>query len=130
MTQRTGYLQDQAANRVAAVTVAPVGDRYEGTILLGSTPPDLRQLFEEYEELVEGQVLSRLDDVEGRIAALGLRIVFDEGTEAGVDDLQVYPSTGSVSFLTRDSQVSAGLAGPGRVSTPSGNGPIYPTRAE
>jgi hypothetical protein len=128
MSQRTGYLKDQASNRVASLAIAPVGDRYEGTIALGGTPADLRKLFEEYEELVEGQILSRLDDIEGRIAARKLRVIFDDGAESAVEDLQVYPSTGAVSFAAKESLAQTGLAQPRRISTGSADGPTHPTR--
>ncbi|MBO0700565.1 MAG: hypothetical protein J2P46_19365 [Zavarzinella sp.] len=129
MSQRTGYLKDQSSDQVASFAVVPVGDRYEGTITLARTPLDLRRLFDEYEELVEGQVFSRLNNIEERIAARRLRVVFDDGTESAVEDLQVYPSTGAVSFAARESKAQTGLAQTRRVSTPGGDAATHPTRA-
>src|SRR5262245_7495368 len=101
MTPRPLYLIDSSANRLAALNVAAVGDHFVGTIALDATPPPLRALFAEFEELVEGQVLSLLDDIEARIAATSLRVVFEDGSVAPVADLQVFPSTNAVSFKVR-----------------------------
>jgi len=128
MSHRTGYLKDHESKRVASLTVAPVGDRYEGTVVLGGTPPDLRRLFEEYEQGVEGQVFSRLEELEGRIAARRLRALFDDGTEVAVEDLQVYPSTGAVSFVAKGSLTQTGPAQRRRVSTVGGAGSPHSTR--
>lgn len=95
------YLIDQTASRIATLDVSPLGDHYEGTITLESMPLQLKRLFEEYEEIVEGQILSLLDIIEEKICKLGLRVLFDNGTIASVCDLQVFPSTGAVSFKTR-----------------------------
>lgn len=104
MTPRPLYLIDPSAARVAALDVAPAGDHFEGSVALDATPAELRRLFEEYEEVVEGQVLSLVDDIEERVGALLLRAVFDNGSVAPVCDLQVFPSTNSVSFKTRQPQ--------------------------
>ena len=61
-------------------------------------PPQLRQLFEEFEAIVETQMFALLDDIEGRIEATALRVAFADGSSAPVRDLQVFPSTRAVSF--------------------------------
>ena len=101
MANRPLYLIDQSSAQVAALDVQFRDDRFEGTISLDATPPQLRQLFEQFEEIVEGQTFSLLDDIEEKIAAVPLRAVFENGAEADVTDLQVYPSTKAVSFKTR-----------------------------
>ena len=68
---------------------------------LEHTPPEFKRLFEEYEEIVEGQMFSLLDDIEEKIGVIPFKVSFADGTEASVEDLQVYPSTGAVSFKTR-----------------------------
>lgn len=100
MTPRPQYLIDDSSTCVATLDVAPNGDHFEGAVSLESTPPDLRRLFDEFEEIVEGQVLSLLDAIEEKIGALPLRVVFDNGAVANVCDLQVFPKTNSVSFKT------------------------------
>lgn len=101
MTSQPIYLIDPSTARVAALDVASVGDHFEGTISLELTPLHLKQLFEEYEEIVEGQIFSLLNEIEERIGTIPLRAVFDNGSEAAVCDLQVFPTTRSVSFKTR-----------------------------
>ena len=101
MTTQPVYLVDQCSSRVAALNVEPVGDCYLGTICLDRTPADLKHLFEDFEENVEGQMFSLADEVEEKIAIIPLRVVFPDGAEAYVEDLQVYPSTKKVSFKVR-----------------------------
>ncbi len=101
------YLLDQANRRVASLNVNFTGTHYEGTISLDQAPPDLKRLFEEYEEIVEGQMFSLLDGIEEKIGVIPLKVSFENGTEAYVEDLQVFPSTGGVSFKTRQPVKSA-----------------------
>ena|SRR5438874_8426997 len=89
---------DPCRNVVATAQVAKQGDRLAGLIDLDLMPASLRQQFEEYEEIVNGQVFSLLDVIEEQIDTLGLRVVFGNGSEAAVEDLQIYPATGRVSF--------------------------------
>jgi hypothetical protein len=98
MTQRPLYLTDTSAARLATLAVSPVGDLFEGTIQTDHLPDDLRQLFAEFEEVVEGQMFSLLDQVEDRIRTARLRVVWEGGADTPVSDLQVFPSTGAVSF--------------------------------
>jgi hypothetical protein len=98
METRTVKLIDPSHKIVATVHVADEGAFYGGTIELRETPPDLRALFEEFEEIVNGQMFAFLDDIQERIAALPLKAIFDTGQELHVKDLQVFPSTGDVSF--------------------------------
>ncbi len=107
MTTQTICLVDQSSTRVALLNVRPIGDRYRGTICLDGTPPELKQLFEEFEETVEGQMFSLADEIEEKIGLIPLRVVFPDGMEAHVDDLQVYPSTKRVSFKIRQASTAA-----------------------
>ncbi|HEV3385852.1 MAG TPA: hypothetical protein VG097_13630 [Gemmata sp.] len=101
MAHRPLYLIDQSAARLADLDVSLVGDHFEGTISLEATPPQLKRLFREYEEIVEGQTFSLLDEIEQKLNALQVRTVFDDGSVVNVCDLQIFPSTNSVSFKTR-----------------------------
>ena len=83
------------------MNVDPVGDRYRGTVCLDTTPLELKHLFEEFEENVEGQMFTLADEMEEKIGAIPLKVVFPNGMEAHVEDLQVYPSTKRVSFKVR-----------------------------
>lgn len=91
----------QGHNRVAVLNVTFTGTHFEGTISLEQTPPHFKRLFEEYEEVVEGQMFSLLDQVEEKIGVIPFKVSYEDGTEAYVEDLQVFPSTGEVSFKTR-----------------------------
>ena len=111
MTHQPTDLIDDTGARIATLEVSPVGDRYEGTAGLDRLPTALRTLFEEFEDVVEGQVFSLLDGIEDRIRATALRVLFADGLSSPVADLQIYPSTGAVSFKT------------GRALAESPNGP-------
>jgi hypothetical protein len=43
-------------------------------------------------------MFSFLDEIQEKIGSLTIKAVFDDGCEAPVKDLQVFPSTGEVSF--------------------------------
>jgi hypothetical protein len=98
METRTVKLIDPSRKVVATAQVADEGAYYGGTIDLRDTPPSLRALFDEFEEIVNGQMLSFLDDIQERIGTLSLKAAFNTGDEVPVRDLQVFPSTGEVSF--------------------------------
>jgi hypothetical protein len=100
MTPRPIDLLDQG-KKVARLNVTHTGTYYEGMISLEDTPPELKHLFAEYEEIVESQMFSLLDGIEEKMGLFAFKVSFDDGTEAYVDDLQVFPSTGAVSFRTR-----------------------------
>ncbi len=97
----TTYLVDESSARIAALDVKPSGDLYRGTICLDATPPQLKHLFEEFEENVEGQMFCLADEVEEKIAVMPLRVVFANGVAEYIEDLQVFPSTKRVSFKIR-----------------------------
>jgi hypothetical protein len=98
MGERPISLIDEKSAKVAALDVALLGDHFEGSICLDGTPREIRQLFEKYEEIVDGQMFSLLDDVEEKIARMPIRVLFNDGSTRPIWDLQVYPSTQAVSF--------------------------------
>jgi hypothetical protein len=102
MKTRNIRLIDKARAVVAEAKVADEGDYYGGVIDLSLTPPGARALFDEFEEIVNGQMLSFLDEIQEKLAGLGIKAVFDDGTEASIHDLQVYPGVGEVSFRLAD----------------------------
>jgi hypothetical protein len=101
MTHRSTFLLDPGSTKIASLDVQFRDDHFEGTICLDATPPQLRKLFEQFEEVVEGQMFGLLDEIEEKIETIPLRVVFENGAEADVTDLQVFPSTKAVSFKTR-----------------------------
>jgi hypothetical protein len=58
----------------------------------------LRVLFAEFEEIVNGRMFAFLDDIQERIGSFLFKAVFADGKEVPVRNLQVFPSTGAVSF--------------------------------
>jgi hypothetical protein len=108
----TAYLIDPSGAPIAALDVSQAGGRFDGTVALAGAPGPVRQLFAEFEEIVEGQMLSLLDQIQSRIMTLGLRVQFEDGSFAEPADLQVFPSTGAVSFTSR-SLPPSGAASPG-----------------
>jgi hypothetical protein len=91
-------LIDQSDAVLATAQVTEEGGHYGGTIDLRSTPADLRALFEEFEEIVNGQMFVFLDEIQERIGSFPIRAVFDDGLEVSVKDLQVFPGTNDLSF--------------------------------
>src|SRR5260370_30592634 len=98
MNQQIMQLIDPNRNVVATAHVEEKHGLFAGHVDLASMPPRLRQLFLEFEEMVNNQVFSVLDEIEDKIASVGLQIVFPNGQEASLRDLQIYPSTGGISF--------------------------------
>jgi hypothetical protein len=43
-------------------------------------------------------MFSLLDEIEGKIETILLKVVFEDGHEADLADVQIYPSTKKVSF--------------------------------
>ncbi|HUG94281.1 MAG TPA: hypothetical protein VML55_25855 [Planctomycetaceae bacterium] len=105
MKMRVLLLLDEQRNELAVARVLDEGERFRGTIDLSSTPPHIRELFDEFEEIVDGQMFSLLDEIQQKIDSLGLRAKFDSCNEARISDLQVYPRTGDVSFRLAESAV-------------------------
>lgn len=98
MNGRSVKLIDASGNVLATAHVADEGNHYGGTIDLCCTPAPVRALFEEFEEIVNAQMFSLLDDVQGKIDSLVIKAVFDNGQEEFVKDLQIFPNKGDVSF--------------------------------
>ena len=89
---------DASGNLMATGSVNDEGGHYGGTIQVRELPASTRDLFEEFEEIVSDQMLSFIDEIQARIGALRVKVVFSDGHESALDDLQIYPSTGDVSF--------------------------------
>lgn len=83
---------------LAVAQVAKREQGFYGTVKLSLMPITLQQIFAEYEDIVNGQMFSLLDEIEDQIEALGLKVRFDTGYEANLEDLQIYPSTNRISF--------------------------------
>lgn len=89
---------DRDRNAVATGDVELRGDRYCGTVDAGPMPGPIREMFEGYEEIVNDQMFGLLDGIEDQIGQLRLAAVFGDGREVDVEDLQIFPGGGSLSF--------------------------------
>ena len=91
-------LIDQGQQVVATAQVAERDGTFIGRIDLNLMPVPLQRLFEAYEKIVTTHMFSLLDAVEEQIETLHLKGVFEDGHEATLTDVQIYPSTKKVSF--------------------------------
>jgi hypothetical protein len=98
MITRNVRLIDQARKVFATAQISEEGDHYGGTIHLGDAPAHVRTLFDEFEEIVEGQMFAFLDSYQEKIASMQIKVVFEDETEYYVRELQVFPSRCDVSF--------------------------------
>jgi hypothetical protein len=101
MTSRCVMLIDQERQVIAKAEVAEQDGAFVGRIDLSLMPMPPRQVFEEYEEIVNTHTFSLLDEIEEKIENLHLKAVFEDGYEAALADVQIYPSTNKVSFHIR-----------------------------
>jgi hypothetical protein len=98
MTTEHVKILDREGKVVATAQVSDQGTYFGGSIDLRATPRELRRKFEEYEEIVSGQIFSLLDQIEEQIDGLALTVAFEDSRGVCVADLQIYPSTGRISF--------------------------------
>jgi hypothetical protein len=91
-------LLDMRGNLIAEGSVVDKGDYFGGKLDLANMPTETRKVFEEFEEIVAGQMFSFLDDIEDKIESLALKVVIDPGQLLVVKDLQIFPSNGGFSF--------------------------------
>jgi hypothetical protein len=75
---------------VAEITEAS-GRHFLGQFIRDDMPLDLRNLLQEYREIVADQMLSLLDEVQARVRAWDLRVIGIPGRKisAGLIDLQL-----------------------------------------
>ena len=102
MTTRHIQLVDQFRTILAQAQVVDEGGCFGGTVELGMTPAPIRSLFEEFEEIVNGQMFAFLDEIQEKISSIPIRAIFDDGSDVPIEDLQIYPSTGDLSFRLTD----------------------------
>ncbi len=91
-------LLDAAGTVIARAEVSEEAGRFAGLIDLRPMPAALREVFSEYEQIVNGQMFALLDPIEERIAALRLRVIFPGGQAEAVEGLQIYPAEQRISF--------------------------------
>lgn len=98
MAEQTIKLLGQSGMVLATARVVDEGTHFGGAIDLSSTPAEVLALFENFEEIVNQQMLSFLDEIEDKIDALRVQAVFADGSKVPVSSLQVYPAASEVSF--------------------------------
>lgn len=107
MTQFTIALSDSRGNVVAEGSVSKTGELVSGTIDLASMPAEIRRVFCDFEEIVNSQQFSCLDDIQSQIESLHLQITGADGTPLASKDLQIFPRTSRISFkLAKDASVN------------------------
>ena len=89
---------DQKREVVATAQVTEQDGTFTGRIDLSPMSVPQRRQFEIYEEIVSQQMFSLLDEIEEKIGAMRLQVVWADGHVAPLADLQIYPSTKKVSF--------------------------------
>jgi hypothetical protein len=83
---------------------------FRGEINLDSMSASLRPLFEEYEDVVNTGAFGLLDEIEQKIDALDLTVLFDDNSKAKISDLQIFPKTKKISFnLQSIDQIDIGM---------------------
>jgi hypothetical protein len=102
----------QGRQVIATAQVAEQDGAFVGRVDLSVMPVPLRGLFEEYEEIVNSQTFSLLDEAEEKIENLHLKVIFEDGYEAALADVQIYPSTNKVSFQV----IKGGISRPSGIS--------------
>lgn len=98
MSSQRVTIIDQSRQVVATAKVSEQDGCFAGRIDLSSMPATLQLQFQEYEEMVNQQMFSFLDDLEEKIETLFLKAVFADGNVEQLTDVQIYPSPKSVSF--------------------------------
>lgn len=94
-----GVLRDGIGGIVGDVEVTSKGSGlYVGRIELAGASPEAVALFEQYEAIVDDQLLALVDDLDRRIADMDVALVSPGLEPQPVRDLQVYPRARSVSF--------------------------------
>lgn len=102
---------DQSGQVLATAQVADEGAHFGGSIDLRQTPANIRALFDEFEEIVNGQMLSFLDAVQDKIDSLNIKAVFENEPAGDIKNLQVFPSAGEASFRLAESIREPGSQG-------------------
>lgn len=101
-TEQVVQLHDADGNRIGQVVVENVhGDLVFGRFVPGEGFARVEPLFDEFNELVNDQILSLLDEVDARIDALGLHLRAADGPMPAINDVQI--GGGTINFRLRAS---------------------------
>ena len=106
MSSQRVTIIDQSRQVVAKAEVSEQGGYFAGRVDLSLMPAALQHQFEEYEEVVNQQMFSFLNELEDKIEGLLLKVVFANGNVAQLADVQIYPSTKRVSFKVAAARIA------------------------
>ena len=106
MSSQRVTIIDQSRQVVATAEVSEQGGYFAGRVDLSLMPAALQHQFEEYEEVVNQQMFSFLNELEDKIEGLLLKVVFANGNVAQLADVQIYPSTKRVSFKVAAARIA------------------------
>ena len=106
MTARPITLRDPSHSVLATAFVEQRGGVFAGQVDLTAMPTEWRQVFDSFEAIVNGQMFSLLDDIEDRIRSLPLTLEFENGRPVVIQDLQIFPTSGRISFTLVANQAS------------------------
>jgi hypothetical protein len=98
MSSQQVTIIDHKHEVVATAQVTEQDGAFIGRIDLRPMSVPLRRQFEAYEEIINNQIFSLLDEMEEKIGTMLLKVVFADGHVAPLADLQIYPSTKKISF--------------------------------
>jgi hypothetical protein len=86
--------------RICVIDFAPEPGR---PFCLGAITTDIASdflgFFQDYEVHVNNQCFSNVDELDSQLSSMELSIQVTENCRHEITDLQIYPSTGSVSFV-------------------------------
>ena len=88
-------LIDAQQRQMGQVTI----ERNKGNLIFGMFDPRpafsaVAQLFQDFEEAVDVQALSVVDELDAKIAGLGLHLRFPNGKRVEIHDVQIYSDGG------------------------------------
>lgn len=98
MSHEVITIVDDGRNLVATGLVEFRGDYYSGSVNVDRMPESFKNLFYEYEYIINNQIFSILDQIEDRINSIPFSAIFEGGRECLVKDLQIFPKGGTLSF--------------------------------
>lgn len=97
------YLTFERKNRVNISNFSQTEDLVTGKIDPADLPGNIAELFLKYENLVNIQCFPEVDRLDQEIDSLDVEVVLDEEKIiSDLENLQIYPSTGSVSFNVKE----------------------------
>jgi hypothetical protein len=101
------FLLDSQQNILAKITVTEInGNLYIGDITDDDLPDNIRETFLRYEEIINGQMFSLLDEIETQIDSLGLAVSEEDNLKPlKIRDLQMM-SDGKISFRMPETKLT------------------------